>query len=116
MAVELLERWAPFVRTRSWRVWEKSPADHEDMVQEVHTRLWKELINPAERFWEMNFIHSLRLLCHDVETRLHARRIELNPPASAELSLFYQHAGILPADTSPGIKRIPRGELRTWIN
>jgi DNA-directed RNA polymerase specialized sigma24 family protein len=58
------------VLKQAWRWFPKSEADRDDMRQEVHAQLWKELCDPMERFWEVRFYHALKCLCFDVATRL----------------------------------------------
>ena len=70
IAEHILERCARTVLRQAWRWFPASADDRDDMRQEVHAKLWDELSNPRERFWEIRFFHALKCLCFDVAKRM----------------------------------------------
>ena len=66
VAVLLLPRCVPIIvnQAKKWSL--LSERDFDDMRQEVHLQLWKELCDPRERFWEVRFYRALWCLCFDV--------------------------------------------------
>lgn len=66
----LLPRCGPTILKHARKWFGKSDEDQEDMRQEVHYQLWKELRDPTERFWEVRFYLALKRLCYDVAKRL----------------------------------------------
>lgn len=61
----LLERWGKFVVSHAWSWFPTSEDDRQDFRSEVAVRLWGKVVDPAEEFWEANFIHALRCVCVD---------------------------------------------------
>ena len=66
----LLPRCKRTVLKHAWIWFSTSEEDRNDMRQEVHCQLWKELRDPTERYWEVRFYHALKCLCYDVAKRL----------------------------------------------
>lgn len=110
VAEALLERWGAFVRSATWKWFPESESDREDMVQEVHTRLWKELLQSRKGFWEANFIHALKCLCFDVGSKMRKAVIP-----TARHGSFDTHADSLSSKASPQEKQVLQTEMREWI-
>jgi DNA-directed RNA polymerase specialized sigma24 family protein len=66
----LLPRCALTVNKQARNWFALSEQDRQEMRQEVHTLLWKELCDAKERYWEVRFYHALKCLCFDVAQRL----------------------------------------------
>jgi len=66
ICVELLDRWKGYIYVQAWSWCSDSEEDRQDMRQEISTRLWAVLLNPAKSFWEANFYTALHDLCCDV--------------------------------------------------
>jgi DNA-directed RNA polymerase specialized sigma24 family protein len=84
VAEALLERWGQYVLRQAWAWCPRSEEDRLDFRQEVWCRVWAEWRNPAERFWEVNFVHSLRCLCFDVGQWFARRRLPQWEPRPTE--------------------------------
>jgi RNA polymerase sigma factor (sigma-70 family) len=83
----ILERWQGFVWRQARHWCSGNEADQEDFRQEVWCRLWQELPDQREHFWEINFVHALRCLCFDVGQWFARRRpplVEARPTDTGE--------------------------------
>jgi|SRR5579884_247710 RNA polymerase sigma factor (sigma-70 family) len=101
VATELLERWGRLLVGRSYKWFPHSEQQREDMRQEISARLWKEILDPAESFWEANFWTALTRLCSDVAKSL----IEKETPV--HLSVLEDIAG----DAGLGLPHSPSPEV-----